>query len=119
MPKAIEASLPDSFDLLVCENTIDDPDQLQNTELKELLSDTEMCATGSEGNIGTRNKGMGELLMLKRLLDQTDLEQYENVSYISARKVFTCPYVFERTERLEKSALDIKSRFLVSGWQVD
>ena len=39
--------------------------------------------------------------MLKTL-DQTDLEQYENVSYISARKVFTCPYVFERTERLEK-----------------
>ena len=63
--KQLKRVLPDSFDLLVCENTIDDPDQLQNTELKELLSDTEMCATGSEGNIGTRNKGMGELLMLK------------------------------------------------------
>ena len=71
-----------------------------------------MCATGSEGNIGTRNKGMGELLMLKTALDQTDLEQYENVSYISARKVFTCPYVFERTERLEKSALISNPDFL-------
>ena len=110
--KQLKRVLPDSFDLLVCENTIDDPDQLQNTELKELLSDTEMCATGSEGNIGTKNKGMGELLMLKTALDQTDLEQYKNVSYISARKVFTCPYVFERTERLEKSALISNPDFL-------
>ena len=110
--KQLKRVLPDSFDLLVCENTIDDPDQLQNTELKELLSDTEMCAVGSESNIGTRNKGMGELLMLKTALDQTDLDQYENISYISARKVFTCPYVFERTERLEKSALISNPDFL-------
>tara|TARA_R100000734_G_C3278469_1_gene72678 strand:- start:96 stop:797 length:702 start_codon:yes stop_codon:yes gene_type:complete len=110
--KQLKRVLPDSFDLLVCENTIDKPDQLQNTELKELLSDTEMCAVGSEGNIGTRNKGMGELLMLKTALDQTDLDQYENISYISARKVFTCPYVFERTERLVKSALISNPDFL-------
>ena len=110
--KQLKRVLPDSFDLLVCENTIDDPEQLKNTELKELLSDTEMCTVGSEGNIGTRNKGMGELLMLKTALDQTDLDQYENISYISARKVFTCPYVFERTERLEKSALISNPDFL-------
>ncbi len=110
--KQLKRVLPDSFDLLVCENTIDEPDQLQNTELKELLSDTEMCAVGSEGNIGTRNKGMGELLMLKTALDQTDLDQYENISYISARKVFTCPYVFERTELLVKSALISNPDFL-------
>ena len=110
--KQLKRVLPDSFDLLVCENTIDNPDQLQNTELKELLSDTEMCAVGSEGNIGTRNKGMGELLMLKTALDQTNLNQYENISYISARKIFTCPYVFERTECLVKSALISNPDFL-------
>lgn len=110
--KQLKRVLPDSFDLLVCENTIDDPNQLKNTELEELFSDTEMCAVGSEGNIGTRNKGMGELLMLKTALDQTNLDQYENISYISARKVFTCPYVFEKTERLEKSALISNPDFL-------
>ena len=110
--KQLKRVLPDSFDLLVCENTIDDTDQLKNTEWEELLSDTEMCAVGSEGNIGTRNKGMGELLMLKTGLDQTNLDQYENISYISARKVFTCPYVFEKTERLEKSALISNPDFL-------
>ena len=110
--KQLKRVLPDSFDLLICENTIDDQDQLENTELKELLSDTEMCATGSKSNIGTRNKGMGELLMLKSALDQTDLVQYENVSHVSARKIFTCPYVFERTERLEKSTLISNPDFL-------
>ena len=48
---------------------------------------------------------MGELLMLKSSLDETDLDSYKNVSYISARRLFTCPYVFERTETLEKQAL--------------
>ena len=50
--------------------------------------------------------------MLKTGLDQTNLDQYENISYISARKVFTCPYVFEKTERLEKSALISNPDFL-------
>ena len=97
--------LPESFDLLVCENTIDDPDQIKSEELRELLSETEMCTTGSSGNIGTTNKGMGELLMLKTALDETDLDNYENISYITARRMFTCPYVFERTENLKKQAL--------------
>jgi hypothetical protein len=103
--KQLKRVLPDSFDLLICENTINDPEEIRNDELRELLSDEEMCATGSEGNIGTKNKGMGELLMLKTALEETDLDNYKNISYITARRFFTCPYVFERTERLEKQAL--------------
>jgi hypothetical protein len=103
--KQLKRVLPESFDLLICENTIDDPDQIKNDELRELLSESELCAVGSEANIGTKNKGMGELLMLKSALDETDLDNYKNISYITARRFFTCPYVFERTERLEKQAL--------------
>lgn len=103
--KQLKRVLPDSFDLLICENTINDPEEIRNDELREFLSDEEMCVTGSEGNIGTKNKGMGELLMLKTALEETDLDNYKNISYITARRFFTCPYVFERTERLEKQAL--------------
>lgn len=103
--KQLKRVLPDSFDLIICENTIDDPDQIKNDELRELLSESEMCATGSKSNIGTKNKGMGELLMLKTALEETNLDNYKNISYITARRFFTCPYVFERTERLEKKAL--------------
>ena len=97
--------LPDSFDLLICENTIDNPEEIKNTELRQFLSKSEMCATGSKGNIGTTNKGMGELLMLKTALEETDLDNYKNISYITARRFFTCPYVFEKTENLKKEAL--------------
>ena len=103
--KQLERVLPSSFDFLICENTIDDPVQIKNEELREYLSNKEMCATGSESNIGTSNKGMGELLQLKTALDQTDIDKYENVCYITARRFYTCPYVFERTESLKKKAL--------------
>ena len=104
--------LPKSFDLLICENTIDDVGQIKNTGLSELLSASEMCALGSEGTIGTKNKGLGEFAMLKAALDQTDIDKYENISYVTARRIFTCPYVFDRTERLEKKALLSNPDFL-------
>lgn len=101
----IERILPDSFDLVVCENTIDDEKQLKNRELAEYLSNTEMVSLGSGGNIGTVNKGMGELLMLSSALEELDIDKYVNITYISARHLLTCPYVFERTERLQKDAI--------------
>ena len=87
--------LPKSFDLLICENTIDDVGQIKNQGLSSLLSESEMCALGSDGNIGTKNKGLGEFAMLKAALNQSDLDNYDNVSYVTARRIFTCPYVFE------------------------
>ena len=103
--KQLQRVLPKSFDLLVCENTIDDAGQIKNDELRDFLNDTEMCATGSESNMGTANKGMGELTLLKSGLDQIDPDDYENIAYVTGRQFYTCPYVFERTERLEKDAL--------------
>jgi len=103
--KQLERVLPDSFDFLICENTVDSEDQIKNQELKEYLLNSEMISVGSESNIGTTNKGMGELLMLKSALNETDIDSYENISYVTARRLYTCPYVFERTERLEKQAL--------------
>lgn len=97
--------LPKSFDLVICENTIDDPEQIVNDDLRDLLSETEMCALGSEANIGVNNKGAGEIFMLQAALNEIDLSSYENVAYVTARHIYTCPYVFERTESLEKSAL--------------
>ena len=103
--KQLERILPKSFDLLVCENTINDETQIKNDELRDFLNETEMCATGSESNIGTTNKGMGELAMLMSGLEQINSNDYDNISYVTGRQFYTCPYVFERTERLEKDAL--------------
>ncbi len=97
--------IPESYDLLICENTIDSLDDLKNQNLKDLFYDSETDLSGSKNNIGTRNKGRGELLMLKNALNKIDLNKYKNVSYITARRFFTCPYVFEKTESLQKQAL--------------
>ena len=103
--KQLKRVLPESFDFIICENTIDDPQQIKNVELREFLAEEEVVATGSESNIGTSNKGMGELLQLKTALDETDIDKYENICYVTARRFYTCPYVFERTESLKKQAL--------------
>jgi len=103
--KQLKRVLPKSFDFIICENTIDDPQQIKNVELREFLAEEEVVATGSESNIGTSNKGMGELLQLKTALDETDIDNYENICYVTARRFYTCPYVFERTESLKKQAL--------------
>ena len=103
--KQLERVLPKSFDLLVCENTIDDANEIKNNQLRDFLNNTEMCATGSESNMGTVNKGMGELCLLKSALDLIDLNEYENIAYVTGRQFYTCPYVFERTEILRKDAL--------------
>lgn len=103
--KQLKRVLPESFDLLICENTINDIEEIKNKELADFLSDSEMCAMGSDGNIGTKNKGLGEFAMLKSALDQTDIDKYENISYVTTRGYLTCPYVFEKTEQLKKQAL--------------
>ena len=100
---------------MICENTINDISEIKNTGLSELLSVSEMCALGSEGNIGTKNKGLGEFAMLKAALDETDIDKYDNISYITARRIFTCPYVFEKTEQLQKKALLSNPDFLYLG----
>ena len=97
--------LPESFDMIICENTIDDESQIKSKDLRDFLSESEMIAVGSAANNGTKNKGLGELVMLKSALDNTDLDKYKNISYVTARRFFTCPYVFERTETLKKDAL--------------
>lgn len=97
--------VPESFDLIVCENTIDDIEKLKNQKFKDFLKNNRTNLTGSKSNIGTRNKGRGELLMLKNALDLVEVSEYDKISYITGRKFFTCPYVFERTESLQKQAL--------------
>ena len=104
--------LPKSFDMVVCENTINSHSELQNDDLVNLLSKTNNLFTGSKFNIGTVNKGLGELLMLKVAMDNIDISKYENICYITARRIFTCPYVFEKTELLEKDALISNPDFL-------
>ena len=110
--RQLKRVLPDSFDLIICENTIDDFSSLKNENLSGALHETNIIALGTQGNIGTRNKGLGELLMLKVAMDNIDISQYENICYVTARRIYTCPYAFDKAAQLEKSALLCNPDFL-------
>ncbi len=110
--KQLKRVLPESFDMIICDNTIDDLTVPPDVELQEALKDCNILAMGSKTNIGGVNKGLGELLMLKIAMDNIDYEQYENICYVTARRIYTCPYAFEKTEQLKKEALLCNPDFL-------
>ena len=97
--------IPNSFEIIVCENTVNSLDAYKNKDLSSLLSKTNLIMVGKENNVGSQNKGMGELIQLKVALDSIDTTKYQNISYVTARRFYTCPYVFERTETMTKNAL--------------
>jgi hypothetical protein len=56
-------------------------------------------------NIGKTNKGLGELDMLVTARSKILFSFYDSVSYLSGRKLITCPYVFEKVLRMQSDAL--------------
>lgn len=96
--------IPKNFDIVITENTIDEIDNIKNDELKKLLEIRNTVYLGSSQN-NTENIGWGELSMLYNLLDKFSLDKYNFISYVTARRIYTCPYVFEKTNLLKKDAL--------------
>lgn len=107
--KQIQRILPESFDMIVCENTIDHPEEIQNSEAREYFNTLEIISLGSQTNIGKRNKGCGELLMLHNALNEVNINDYKNISYVTGRRLWTCPYAFERTEKSECDAVVVQN----------
>jgi hypothetical protein len=49
---------------------------------------------------------------LKGVMDSIEPDTYKNVSYVTARRIYTNPYVFERTDSMNKEALISNPDFL-------
>ena len=95
----LERIMPDSWDMVLVENTIDNPSEIKNPEIREYFSSMEIISLGSEANSGQVNKGCGELLMLNGALAELkdELDQYENIAYVTGRRMWTCPYSFDKS----------------------
>lgn len=95
------------FDVVVVDNTVKDTEELKSSDLRKLLNGDERISDifFVPENIGEVNKGQGELLMLKAVLDEIEPGKYKNISYITARRIYTNPYVFEKTDAMTKEAL--------------
>lgn len=107
--KQIQRILPKSFDMIVCENTIDHPEEIKNSDIRSYFNELEIISLGSGDNIGKRNKGCGELLMLHKSLQEFDISQYDHISYVTGRRLWTCPYAFERTASSSYDAVVVQN----------
>ena len=94
---------PSNFDLLFVDNTTSNINSIANNNLKNIINGHKHILY--DQNIGVHNKGLGELHMLSIAQQAIDFNHYENVIYLTGRRIITCPYVFEKTEKLNKKAL--------------
>ena len=95
--------IPDNFNVVFCDNTVSVLEEIRSLDLRNVFASKDHILLGQ--NIGTVNKGMGEVHMLKACSTGISFSSYDKVSYCTGRKIFTCPYVFERTNAMKKPAL--------------
>lgn len=105
----------DLYDIVVADNTVKDLDSIKFDFLRNLLySDNRIKDVYFfENNLGEDgNKGLGELQMLAGVLENIPVNTYKNVSYITARRIVANPYIFEKTDLMQKEALVSNPDFL-------
>jgi hypothetical protein len=95
--------MPKSFDLVFIDNTTKKLEDIKNNNLKNLLASKNFIFY--DFNLGQINKGLGELEMLFRARSAINFSNYKNVSYLTGRRIITCPYIFEKTDTMSKEAL--------------
>lgn len=101
--KQLKRMIPNNFDIVVCDNTVNNIENIQNQELKqELLSVSFMIL---QRNIGSQNIGMGELDQLIFVSQNIDFSQYDKIVYFTLRKIVTNPYIFDKVNSMQKQAL--------------
>ena len=96
---------PAQWKVIFCENTLK-----SNSAVVQLLHDwgaTDPAVSWLPFNHGPSNKGVGELDMLVTAIDEyaSDWEQAASVSYLTGRRLITCPYIFERTQEMTAEVL--------------
>lgn len=93
---SLKRIVPNNYDLLIVENTgfYRSHPQYDGAQYLSL-----------EGNDGKSNKGAGEISMLKDVILSLSIINYDKVIYNTGRKIFTCPYFFEKTSATKENAL--------------
>ena len=97
--------IPNNFEIYIVDNTLKNSDSILNEELRDLLSKSNvlfMNNTENNENINIGAEELKELFYLEKILDFND---YSKIIYLTSRRFITNPYVFEKTEKLEKDAL--------------
>lgn len=96
--------IPENFHIVICDNTINTIEDLNNNELRNLLNiKTNFLILNR--NIGQQNIGMGELDELIHVSENVNFNNYNKIIYFTLRKIITNPWVFEKVNNMNKNAL--------------
>lgn len=103
--------IPDNFEIVVCDNTISQINDIQNIEFKNLLiNKTQLLILNR--NIGKSNIGIGELDELCFVSENINFDNYDKIIYFTLRKILTNPWLFEKVNSMKKDAIISNSPFL-------
>ena len=69
-------------------------------------------------NLGNKNKGLGELEMLKRAAEIVSFNKFDKIFYLTGRYFYTNPYAFEKSLASEAHFIYSKPNFLGINGQV-
>ena len=97
--------IPSNFEIYIVDNTLKNSNSIVDEELRELLNKSNVIFTNNSGKNKNINIGAEELKELFHLEDILDFNDYSKICYLTSRRFITNPYVFEKTEKLEKDAL--------------
>tara|TARA_Y100000816_G_C26058186_1_gene555457 strand:- start:384 stop:1121 length:738 start_codon:yes stop_codon:yes gene_type:complete len=97
--------VPDSFEIYIVDNSINDSSDLFDDNFKLLLDDLNIFYTKKGINKKITNIGVEELNQLIYLSEKINFENYSKICYFTSRRFVTNPYVFEKTEALKNDVL--------------
>ena len=98
-------TIPNNWDIIYNDNTLEQIDDLMNLSLKNNLKSDRIKVLLHKGNNGADNKGAGEHDMCKKCFNNIDFKQYKWIVYFTARHIIPTPWYFESLEK-EWSSFD-------------
>jgi hypothetical protein len=97
--------VPENFEIYIVDNSIENSEDIISDNLRELLEGLNVIYTAESVNSKIKNIGVAELKELFHLESVLNFDKYSKICYFTSRRFITNPYVFEKTEQLEKEAL--------------
>lgn len=91
-------SLPENWDIIYNDNTLQNLDEIQNESLKNRLNDKRIKILLHKNNEGSSNKGAGEHDMCRKSFIRINPEEYNWVSYFTARHVIPNSWYFDKLD---------------------
>jgi hypothetical protein len=91
-------SIPDNWDIIYNDNTLSSLDELKNESLKSRLSSDRIKVILHNTNEGSVNKGAGEHDMCRRSFLKVNPEEYNWVTYFTARHIIPNSWYFDKLD---------------------